>query len=116
MIEPQRFTVSVEFETLDEALYLARGLVDQGLNPSVDLGIEEDGDEVGEVEESTPFDRKPQPCADCGVRLGSWASSRGLLCSACHEAGLRPPCDCDQSGSGYRLCSYCYAEQVGGDA
>ena len=116
MTEAQRFTVWVEFEALDDALALARRLDAEGLSPTVDLGLGDDGDEAGEVEESTPFDRKPQPCADCGARLGSWASSRGLLCSACHEAGLRPPCDCDQSGSGYRLCSYCYAEQVGGDA
>ena len=27
----------------------------------------------------------------------------------------RPPCDCDQSGGGYSLCTYCFAEQVGGE-
>lgn len=27
----------------------------------------------------------------------------------------RPPCDCDQSGGGYSLCSHCFAEQVGGE-
>lgn len=27
----------------------------------------------------------------------------------------RPPCDCDQSGSGFSLCQYCFAEQVGGE-
>ena len=28
----------------------------------------------------------------------------------------RPPCDCDQSGSGFSLCQYCFAEQVGGES
>jgi hypothetical protein len=64
---------------------------------------------------------------------------RGLVCGACgfapgcdeHDEGhhatcperpeiiepeLRPACDCDQSGSGYALCSHCYAEQVGGES
>lgn len=119
MIEPQRFTVSVEFEALEEALHLARGLVDQGLAPTVDLGLGDDGDGDGDGEGDAPppFNREARHCVDCGaLGLGSWASSRGMLCSACHEAGLRPPCDCDQSGSGYSLCRYCFDEQVGGDS
>ena len=85
MTEAQRFTVWVEFEALDDALALARRLDAEGLSPTVDLGLGEDGDEAGEVEESTPFDRKPQPCADCGVRLGSWASSRASASSTPRE-------------------------------
>ena len=38
----QRFTVEVECDTLDEALHLARRLVDEGLNPTVDLGLDDD--------------------------------------------------------------------------
>ena len=100
----QRFTVEVEFDTLDEALTLARRLVDEGLNPTVDLGLDDEGDSEG------------GGCADCGKAGAGWWSPRGMLCSACHEAGLRPPCDCDQSGSGYSLCRYCFDEQVGGEA
>jgi len=42
MTEAQRFTVSVEFKTLDEALELARRLDEEGMSPSIDLGIEAD--------------------------------------------------------------------------
>ena len=42
MTEAQRFTVSVEFKTLDEALELARRLDAEGKSPTIDLGIEAD--------------------------------------------------------------------------
>jgi hypothetical protein len=77
----QRFTVSAEFDTLDEALTLARRLDAEGLAVYVDLGMDDGGDGQGE----------PEP------------------------APYRPPCDCDQSGSGYSLCRYCFDEQVGGE-
>lgn len=95
----QVFTVSAEFETLDDALALARRLDAEGLRVSVDLGID-DGD----------------GCAHCGKAGAGWRSPDGALCGECHNARLRPPCDCDQSGSGYSLCRYCFDEQVGGDA
>jgi hypothetical protein len=144
----QRFTVSAEFDTLDEALTLARRLDAEGLAPTVDLGLDEeqhqhlldwrdcgksgheegcyiaecrecgyqsaDCDEGDEPPAGT-YGRTAQPCADCGERAGGWHSPRGLICSPCHESSLRPPCDCDQSGSGYSLCRYCFDEQVGGE-
>ena len=100
----QRFTVEVEFDTLDEALTLARRLVDEGLNPTVDLGLDDDGDGEGDG------------CAHCGKAGAGWSSPDGALCGECHNARLRPPCDCDQSGSGFSLCRYCFDEQVGGEA
>ena len=74
-------------------------------------------------------------CFGCGKEFReddvSWATEDGKItfggnpyCDAClpeeedEEADnepYRPPCDCDQSGSGYSLCSHCFAEQVGGE-
>ena len=100
----QRFTVSAEFETLDEALTLARRLDAEGLRVYVDLGLDDDGDGEGDG------------CAHCGKAGAGWSSPDGALCGECHNARLRPPCDCDQSGSGFSLCRYCFDEQVGGEA
>jgi hypothetical protein len=58
-----------------------------------------------------------QVCEGCDFRF--FATEKRDRCSICRraeEAAARPMCDCDQSGSGYSLCRYCYAEQVGGDA
>jgi len=70
-------------------------------------------------------------CHDCGLEIEegdvSWATEDGNLtmikgnpyCDAClpekEDKPNRPPCDCDQSGGGYSLCSHCFAEQVGGE-
>lgn len=99
----QVFTVSAEFETLDDALTLARRLDAEGLRVSVDLGLDDGGDGEGDG------------CAHCGKSGAGWSSPDGALCGECHNARLRPPCDCDQSGSGYSLCRYCFDEQVGGE-
>lgn len=65
-------------------------------------------------------------CYGCGQEFSedevSWAMPDGTLtvmkgypyCDGCLPE-YRPPCDCDQSGSGFYLCSYCFAEQVGGE-
>ncbi len=106
--------MSAEFDTLDEALTLARRLDAEGMSPTVDLGLGDDGDGEDEPPAGT-YGRTAQPCADCGERAGGWHSPRGLICSPCHESSLRPPCDCDQSGSGFSLCRYCFDEQVGGE-
>lgn len=106
MSTSQRFTVSIEFETLDEALKLAHHWDGRAVSVSVDLGLDDDGAGDGNL----------VPCAHCGKAGAGWSSPDGALCGECHNARLRPPCDCDQSGSGYNLCRYCYEEQVGGDA
>ena len=55
MTEAQRFTVSVEFKTLDEALVLARRLDEEGMSPSIDLGIEADVEYDGEVDNAALY-------------------------------------------------------------
>ena len=61
-----------------------------------------------------------QVCEICDFTFTS--TEKRELCSLClrkvntEESSRRPGCDCDQSGSGFSLCSYCYTEQVGGDA
>jgi len=65
-----------------------------------------------------------QVCGACGYAPGCAEHEEGHHPSCTQspntitaEAGeLRPPCDCDQSGSGFSLCRYCYDEQVGGDS
>jgi hypothetical protein len=83
-----------------------------GLNAKLLLGAREG---VMCMTETKPL---AQICEGCDFRF--FDKKKQDLCSLCRRADeaaeLRPMCDCDQSGSGFSLCSYCFAEQVGGDA